>query len=448
MVTKRYALLLGIVLIGLFLRVCQLGTANIYNDEAITIYISKFSLPQLLPAASQLDMNPPLYHFILHYWVALFGDSEFAVRFLSVVFGVLAIPMTFVVGRQLFDDEVGLLGALILALSQFNIQQSQEVRMYSLMLLLALLSMYFFLQLLRKSGLAIAAGYVLVTTLLLYTHIYGFFVILAQDIYLVALLLLLGEKTLRLKQWIVLQVIAIGLFALWLPELTSHLSTAERGFWLAVPTLGDLITTFNQLCGGMHILFIFLVLSVLALFRYTKTTGSMDWKSPLKALRDYSWNVQVTNITSVTLLVVLLLTPIVVPFVISHLTTPIYVIKYTIAASVALYLLAASGIRNINWRSAKIAVIAVIVILSAASLQGYYSQAATRRGQAQDAFQFVVDNAQSGDVVIVYPGFTNFTFDYYVKTPNIDVKAFPSVQSYSMSWTWNIEEGTKELQSD
>ena len=151
MVTERYVLLLGIVLIGLFLRVYHLGTASIYNDEAITIYISKLSLPQLLPAASQLDMNPPIYHFILHYWVALFGDSEFAVRFLSVVFGVLAIPMTFVVGRQLFDDEVGLLGALILALSQFNIQQSQEVRMYSLMLLLALLSTYFFLQLLRKA---------------------------------------------------------------------------------------------------------------------------------------------------------------------------------------------------------------------------------------------------------------------------------------------------------
>jgi hypothetical protein len=107
-------------------------------------------------------------------------------------------------------------------------------------------------------------------------------------------------------------------------------------------------------------------------------------------------------------------------------------------------------VRSINWRSAKIAVIAVIIIVSAASLQGYYSEVTTRtiKGQAQDAFKFVVNNTQSGDIVILDPGFNKYPFDYYQKTPNIDVKPFPAVQYYAMSWTFSREELIKELQSD
>lgn len=58
-ITKCYILLLAIVLIGLFLRLYQLGTENVWVDEAIGITITKLSLPQLLQTQPQLDLNPP-----------------------------------------------------------------------------------------------------------------------------------------------------------------------------------------------------------------------------------------------------------------------------------------------------------------------------------------------------------------------------------------------------
>jgi len=61
----------------------------------------------------------------------VFGTTKSAVKLLSVLFGVLAIPMIYVVGRQLFNKGVGLVAAFILALSSFNIYYSQETRMYS-----------------------------------------------------------------------------------------------------------------------------------------------------------------------------------------------------------------------------------------------------------------------------------------------------------------------------
>ena len=105
-------------------------------------------------------------------------------RLLSALFGILAIPMIYVVGRQLFNREAGLAAAIILAFSNFNIAYSQETRMYSLMVLLALISMYFFIRLLQGSNYALSVGYLLSTTLLVYTHIYGLFVVIAQNLFL------------------------------------------------------------------------------------------------------------------------------------------------------------------------------------------------------------------------------------------------------------------------
>ena len=106
-ITKYGLALLAIVLIGLFLRVYQLGTQSIWYDEAFSISLSKMSLSQMVQATAA-DVHPPFYYLILHYLVALFGTSAVAVRLLSVLFGVLAIPMIYVVGRQLFNKEAGL----------------------------------------------------------------------------------------------------------------------------------------------------------------------------------------------------------------------------------------------------------------------------------------------------------------------------------------------------
>jgi len=62
-------------------------------------------------AAAAADVHPPFYYVLLHYWITVFGTSESAVRLLSALFGVLAIPMIYLVSRQLFDKEAGLVDA-------------------------------------------------------------------------------------------------------------------------------------------------------------------------------------------------------------------------------------------------------------------------------------------------------------------------------------------------
>ncbi len=232
---KNELLLLAILFLGLFLRIYHLSNESIWLDEAQTIqWVNYPNLFQIVKKVSQ-DVHTPLYFIILHYWINLFGDSEFSTRFLSVIFGFFAIFMIYKVGSLIFDKEVGILSSLILVLSTFHIYYSQEAKMYSLMSLLTLLSIYFFIRLLKERSLIVSIGYILSNILLMYTHYYGLFIIIAQNIYIGTLFLFSKEGyKLSFRRWILLQVILIILFTPWIVTLIKQIMEVELvGYLLA-----------------------------------------------------------------------------------------------------------------------------------------------------------------------------------------------------------------------
>ena len=80
----------------------------------------------------------------------IFGQSEFSIRFPALIFGVLSIFMIYKLGKVLFNLEIGLLSALILAISPFHIHYSQEARPYSLLMVLSLISTYYFVKFIKS----------------------------------------------------------------------------------------------------------------------------------------------------------------------------------------------------------------------------------------------------------------------------------------------------------
>lgn len=252
----------------------------------------------------------------------------------------------------------------------------------------------------QESSGRVAAGYILSTTLLRYTHVYGWFVVIAQNIWVVALVLS-QNRTLRPRSWATLQVIIVLLVAPWIGLFVCQISTVQRAQWIPLPTLTTLTRTFTTYSGTELLLILFFGLSLLSLFTYRKKNASVDWKAPLEALKSYSWVVRTSDVRSVLFLALLIFTLNAVPFVISRFYASIYGDRYTIAAAVALYLLVAAGIRNISHNYAKFAVIVVIVLLSAVPLQAYYT---TTAPQAREAINVVDQNLRSGDLVLLSPG--------------------------------------------
>ena len=116
--------------------------------------------------------NGPLYFFLLRGWIWLAGYSEYSLRFFSLWFGVLAVPLTYALGRRLLGRGAAVLAAGLVAVSPYLIWYSQEVKMYALTPLLALLALYGLRRAVESGGWwwAVQVG---ATSLAFYTHIWS-----------------------------------------------------------------------------------------------------------------------------------------------------------------------------------------------------------------------------------------------------------------------------------
>jgi hypothetical protein len=129
------------VLLGFGLRAGRLEYQSLWYDEGSSIFLARQPLGAITSGAAH-DIHPPLYYYLLHFWMAAGGSSEYAVRFLSLGAGLAVVPLLFVLGRRLFGFLAGLLAALAGAASPLLVYYSQEARMYAQVALLGLLSTY------------------------------------------------------------------------------------------------------------------------------------------------------------------------------------------------------------------------------------------------------------------------------------------------------------------
>ena len=146
----RNTILILLLLTAFALRLYRLDHQEIWGDEAHSAHVA--SLPLLSTVSPRTETNPPLYHFLLYSWVRLTGSSVFALRFLSLVLGVLTVPLVYGLARLAFGELVGLLAALLCAISPFQVYYSQEARMYALATLFTTLSMFLLAKIVSGRG--------------------------------------------------------------------------------------------------------------------------------------------------------------------------------------------------------------------------------------------------------------------------------------------------------
>lgn len=219
-------LLLLWTMLGLGLRLLNLTGKPLWTDEFSTIVFSlgnsflTVPLDQILtteqllqplqpnPQAGvgavmqhllQESNHPPLYFILTHFWLQLFPPvngwvSVWAVRSLSVLFGTLAIPATFGLGRVAFRSHlVGHLAAVCMAISPFAIYLAQEARHYTLPLLWIIASLWCLVIAARTAyrrralSSSVCVIWVLVNLLALATHYLTMLTLLAEAIVLLTI---------------------------------------------------------------------------------------------------------------------------------------------------------------------------------------------------------------------------------------------------------------------
>jgi 4-amino-4-deoxy-L-arabinose transferase-like glycosyltransferase len=206
--------LLAIVLLGFGLRLHRLGDQNVWWDEGHAIWTARQSLAEATDITAH-DVHPPLYLWMLHCWLHLVGESEFAVRYLSLIGGMLSVSLTYVVARRLIGRRAAMLATLLIATARFHIWWSQEARMYIWATFFALLSIHFFTRLRRDQAVAWWA-YVLSSIAAMYTLYLSVLILVLQNLF--ALITVWRKPGSRrfLYHWGIGQLSLVVLYTPWL----------------------------------------------------------------------------------------------------------------------------------------------------------------------------------------------------------------------------------------
>src|SRR3954462_15577120 len=122
-------LVIGALLIAWGARVNALGAVPFWYDEGLVSWSARLSFIDTARWTSA-DVHPPLYFWAVTVWRWFVGESEFALRLLSVAFGLLSVVAVYKIGERLNGPKLGALAALLIGLSRFHIWWSQELRMY------------------------------------------------------------------------------------------------------------------------------------------------------------------------------------------------------------------------------------------------------------------------------------------------------------------------------
>ena len=161
-------------------RAVSLDAQSLWRDEVDVLRFATVPLPEILANFTRHGWNGPLYFLVLRGWVAATGSSEYAMRFFSLVFGVLCVPLVYVLGRRLFSSTVGVLASILVAESPYMVWYSQEVKMYTLLPVLAILAVYGLRRATAEGGWHWWAVQVVAISLSVYCHILAVLLIPVQ----------------------------------------------------------------------------------------------------------------------------------------------------------------------------------------------------------------------------------------------------------------------------
>ncbi len=383
----------AIMLVAIILRLYNLGGPSLWFDEFLTVSIATGDADTIPQAVRQGEQTPPLFHYFMHFWLKRYGLSEFAIRLPAALCGIGAVWMIYKLGSILYTRREGCVAAMLMAVSAFQISYSQEARVYAPLMLMALLSCYAFVKLIQEGGRKHQIGYVLATGLLYWIHLHSVFIVAVQQ----ATWLYLWISHCRSPDlfklppriWLTCSLIALALFAPWMPTVYYWVTQAAHAFWIAPMTAKFVPETYSLYAGSAIMLLLLIALDALGI---VKTPPR--WKTIF--------------------LIALLTLPVLVPYVVSLLIRPLFIPRYGIATAAALFLLAARGLTALSNKLAQTAILLILLTISAINVYPELRDGPPNKPDVRTATEFVVNKAHHGDVILLN-SYANSIFVHYLR---------------------------------
>ncbi len=302
---KLYPILLALLLLaGAVLRLLHLGDPSLWWDEFITLGIARLPVSRMLhtltvvgPSDIGGEFFPPLYHLITHAMLGV-SHNDAVLRLTSVVCGTATIAVLYALVADIFSHRAGLFAAALATFSVYQLHYSRELRPYSLLMLLGLLSLLTLFRALTRGGLRWHLAFVGVTTAMCYTAYTATSNIAAEGVF-TAWFLLRGLATRRLTGRQALgkglalagAVVLVGLlYVPWIPAYRNVFTLLKSGG--GSPSIpGDFLLTalteFGAYAAPRHGL-PWLALAILALLGAVVAGVRPKWREGLALLLAFS----------------------------------------------------------------------------------------------------------------------------------------------------------------
>jgi mannosyltransferase len=392
--------LLALTALGAVLRVFEVGAESLWIDEITTLdIVSTVPTHELFTFVPQYQPHFPTYYVLLDLWTEFIGTHPAVVRAPAVIFGILSVPLLVRLGSRLFDRPTGFLAGGLLAISSFQLAHAQEARMYTLVVLLTIVSTEWLVRALNGAGRRTALGYVVAASVLTYTHPMAGLAVLAQAFAVGVLhrdrvVELLGGRAVGI-------LVAGGVVAL--PLAAFVFETFLSGIDLT-------FTDFSGVAIGETVLAFFgewpypaVAVSVACAVVLFAAIGGRDLRS--------NWRTALT--------VSLAVVPLGVLLVASYLVTSFLWPRYAIVAAPAWYVLVGRGLRNVALPAAgslrssvvdgttgltvarRAAVVALAVTLVAGTVGGTVAYHTTPDREQWDEAGDLLDRRASDDAVVL-----------------------------------------------
>lgn len=397
------SLMIFVVLMSIFVFSHQ----SLRLDESQSLWQTSHSPTKILNIIAQ-DVHVPFYLVMLHFWQMFLGNGVYTSRILSLIFFLLSIPALYFLGKRMISAPVGLFAAIIFSISPFMNWYGNEIRMYSLMTLLAILSQYFFVGIYKARSRDSWIGYFIVNLLGIFTHYFFFFILLVQAIFFLTHKNIFPAKSFR--RFIVIAIILILLFSPWVYYVRSIDTISNSAPLLVPPTTVNVFNTFSQFLFGFQDDHLNTIL--VSLWPLTVLLGFL-------ALRENK-----KNPPEISCLALAVLVPIAAAFAVSVALRPLFVSRYLILTIPSLYLF-------IGWifstypRALRTAFTTILIL---AMLFGLTVEAASPSSPVKedyaDAAAYLSQNATAQDVIILSAPFTVYPVEYYYHG-NAEISTLP-----------------------
>ncbi len=424
-----------VTLAGGVLRRYHLGQQGLWFDEADLVMRARGPVPELLALFVRPGENGPLYTLGLNLWMRLAGTSEAAVRLPSALFGTLAIPALYGLGRELRGPRMGLIAACLLAISPYAHWYAQDAKMYSLAVLMAIGATWLLLAALRRGGRWWPA-YAAVAVAAVFVHA-SVALVLAAHAVIVALFWRAGVGTRpggKQARWLLALAALAGVpLLIWAVAFLVRLGPTWQPEAAPWEIVGVMLTEF----GATHradattqaaAAWLYLALAALGLLLMLRAARIEDAAPPV------SWRERVRGrggrtagesapfagfwtARQVLLVVGCLVAVPLVLFTLMSLRRAVFADRYLIVTLPAYLLLVALGLDGLlrmrsGWLPAALAA-AGVLWLAWVPLAGVNLSTQSQKEDWREAYRHMAERVRPGDGMVIAPGYLRSTFDYY-----------------------------------